>query len=98
MESIGIPDQYRMAIRVSLQAWQAKLSTRFVAKPDWLRWTATEEGVTRHKKMNTQEPFNNTHKVYLAMFHKKTTEESFNLRIFGEVDKVVNVETKGERR
>jgi hypothetical protein len=50
MESIGIPDQYGVAVRVSLQAWQAKLSTRFVAKPDWLRWTAMEEGVIRHKK------------------------------------------------
>jgi hypothetical protein len=48
--------------------------------------------------MNTEEPFNNTHKVHLAMFHKKMTEESFNLRIFGEVNKVVDVETKGERR
>ncbi len=50
------------------------------------------------QKMNTEEPFKNTHKVHLAMFRKKTTEESFNLRIFGEVDKVVNVETKGEWR
>jgi hypothetical protein len=48
--------------------------------------------------MNTEEPFNKTHKVHLAMFRKKTTEESFNLRIFGEVDKVVDVETEGEQR
>ncbi len=48
--------------------------------------------------MNTKEPFNNTHKVHFAMLGKKTTEESFNLRIFGEIDKVGAVETKGQQR
>ncbi len=47
--------------------------------------------------MNTKEPFSNTHKVHLAMLGKKMTEESFNGRIFREIDKVVDVETKGQR-
>jgi hypothetical protein len=48
--------------------------------------------------MNTdEEPFNNTHRVHLATLGKKTTEESFNRMIFGEIDKVVNVETKGQQ-
>jgi hypothetical protein len=50
MESIGIPDQYRVVVGVSLRAWRAKLLTRFVAKPDWLRWLSTEEGVMRQEK------------------------------------------------
>ncbi len=49
-ESIGIPDQYGVAVGVSSRAWQAKLLTRFVAKPDWLRWTVTEEWVMRQEK------------------------------------------------
>jgi hypothetical protein len=48
--------------------------------------------------MNTKEPFNNIHKVQLAMLGKKTTEESFNCRVFGEIDKVVDIETEGQRR
>jgi hypothetical protein len=48
--------------------------------------------------MNTEEPFNNTHKVQLAMLGKKTTEESFNCRVFGEIDKVVDIETEGQWR
>jgi hypothetical protein len=47
--------------------------------------------------MNAKEPFNNNHKVYLATLGKMTTEESFNYRIFGEIDKVVNIETEGQR-
>jgi hypothetical protein len=50
MELIGIPDQYGVAVGVSLRAWQAKLLTRFVAKPDWLRWTSTEEGVMHQEQ------------------------------------------------
>jgi hypothetical protein len=45
--------------------------------------------------MNTKESFNNTHKVHLAMLGKNTIEESFNHRIFREIDKVINVETEG---
>jgi hypothetical protein len=49
--------------------------------------------------MNTEEQLNNTHKVHLAMLGKKTTQESFNRRIFGEIlDKVVDIETKGQWR
>jgi hypothetical protein len=66
MKSIGIPDRYEVVVKVSLQAWQVKVLTRFVAKPDWLRWTMTEEWVMRQEKMKTKEPFNNTHKVHFA--------------------------------
>jgi hypothetical protein len=47
--------------------------------------------------MIAKEPFNNTHKVHLATLGGKTKEESFNRRIFRELDKVIDVETKGQR-
>ncbi len=47
------------------------------------------------QKMNTKKPFDNSHEIYLAAFSKKTTEESFDCRIFREIDKVVNVQPKG---
>ncbi len=50
MESMGMPDQYGVAVGVLLRACWANLLTRFVAKPDWLRWTATKEGGMPNKK------------------------------------------------
>jgi hypothetical protein len=50
--------------------------------------------------MDTQEPFNQTHKVNLNLCLQKVFEERFHLRVFGEIDKVVNIEPnrQGGRR
>jgi hypothetical protein len=47
-------------------------------------------------EMNSGEPFNNAHKVDFARFGQKMTEKLFDSRVFGEIDEIVNVETKGE--
>jgi hypothetical protein len=46
--------------------------------------------------MNSEEPFENAHKVEFATFDQKMTEELFDRRVFGEIDEIVNVEKKGE--
>jgi hypothetical protein len=48
------------------------------------------------REMNSEEPFNNAYKVDFATFGQKTTEKLFDSRIFGEIDEIINVETKGE--
>jgi hypothetical protein len=48
--------------------------------------------------MNAKKPLHDAHEINFAAFCQQTTEESFNRRILGEVDKVVDIETKGERR
>ncbi len=50
LEPIGTPEQYGVAVGVWLRSERKKLSTRLEAKPDWLRWTVTNKGVTHHKK------------------------------------------------
>jgi hypothetical protein len=47
--------------------------------------------------VNPEKPLNNTHKINFAMFTKKTVKECLNCRVFGEVDKVINVKSKQER-
>jgi hypothetical protein len=44
-----------------------------------------------------KKPFNNTYKINLATLCNKTAEEHFHSGILGEVYKVINVKTKGER-
>jgi hypothetical protein len=46
--------------------------------------------------MNSKEPFNNAHKVEFATSGQKMTEKLFDSRVFGEIDEIVNLETKGE--
>jgi hypothetical protein len=48
-------------------------------------------------EVNTQEPFNHSHEIDFASFTQKTTEESLNSRVFREVNKVIDIETKGKR-
>ena len=52
------------------------------------------------REMDTQEPFNQTHKVNLNLCLQKAFEERFHPRVFGEVDKVINIEPnrQGGRR
>ena len=50
IELIGTSERYGVAIGVGLHELRKKLLTRLEAKPDWLRWTATEEGMTRQEK------------------------------------------------
>jgi hypothetical protein len=46
--------------------------------------------------MDTQEPFNQTHKVNLNLSLQKAFKERFHLRVFGEIDKVVNIKPNGQ--
>jgi hypothetical protein len=55
-----------------------------------------QRGSNTPREMNSEEPFDNAHKVDFATFGQKTTEELFDRRVFGEIDEIVNVETKGE--
>jgi hypothetical protein len=50
IESIGIPDQYGVAIEVLFLVLHKTLSMRFVPKPDWYKWTATVEEVIHQEK------------------------------------------------
>ena len=49
-------------------------------------------------KMNSEKPFNNACEIYLALLSQESAEESFSGRVFKEkeVNKVTNVEAKGE--
>jgi hypothetical protein len=49
------------------------------------------------REVDAQEPVDNTHEVNLALLIEKPTKEIFNCWILGEINKVVNVETQGER-
>jgi hypothetical protein len=46
--------------------------------------------------MDAKEPLDNPHEIHFAPFGQQTTEEGFGGRVFGEIDKVINVETKWE--
>jgi hypothetical protein len=41
--------------------------------------------------MYAQKPVDDTHKIDFAALTEKATEKGFNLRVFGEVDKVVDI-------
>jgi hypothetical protein len=47
--------------------------------------------------MNPKKPLHNTHKINFATFTKKTAKEGLNCRVFGEIDEVINVQSKQER-
>jgi hypothetical protein len=47
--------------------------------------------------VDAKEPVYNAHKVDLAAL-TKNLEQSFDCRIFGKVDTIINIETKRERR
>ncbi len=49
------------------------------------------------REMNAKKPFDDTREINLAALGQQTTEQSLNGGIFGEIFKVVNVETEGER-
>ncbi len=55
-----------------------------------------QRGSNTPRERNFEEPFNNAHKVDFATFSQKPTEKLFDSRVFGEIDEIVNVETKGE--
>ncbi len=44
--------------------------------------------------MDTQKPFNDTHEIDLTAFTEETTEESLNVRVFREINKVINIKPK----
>jgi hypothetical protein len=46
--------------------------------------------------MNPKEPLQDAHKINFATFTKKVAKYFFNCGIFGEVDKVVDVQSKSE--
>ncbi len=48
--------------------------------------------------MDAKEPVYNAHKVDLAALSKKLIEKSFDCWNFGKIDKIINIETKRERR
>jgi hypothetical protein len=49
------------------------------------------------KEVDAQELVDNTHDVNLAPLSKKLTKKIFDCWILGEINKLVNVETQGER-
>jgi hypothetical protein len=49
-------------------------------------------------KVNAQEQLNNPHKINFAVPSQKATEKQFHDRIFREIYKDINLETKCERR
>jgi hypothetical protein len=48
--------------------------------------------------VDAKEPVYNAHKVNLAALSKKPTEKSFDCRVIGKINKVINKETKRKRR
>ena len=48
-------------------------------------------------EMDTKEPFNYAHEVNLATGAQEMAEESLHSRIFGEVNKIINIEPERER-
>ena len=48
-------------------------------------------------EVDPKKPFYNPHEIHFASFTQKTTEESFNSRVFREVNKVMDIESKGKR-
>jgi hypothetical protein len=69
---------------------------RIGGKTRLLEVNCNQRGSNTPREMNSKEPFGNAHKVNFATFSQKTTEKLFNCRVFGEIDEIVNVETKGE--
>jgi hypothetical protein len=49
------------------------------------------------REMVTQKPFNNTHEIDLTAFTEVMTEESLNVWVFREINKVVNIKPKRKR-
>jgi hypothetical protein len=50
------------------------------------------------REVDSKELVYNAHKVYLAALSKKPTDESLDCRIFGKINKAVDIETKRKRR
>ena len=77
---------------------QAKLSTKFGAKPAWFRWTGTDEAVMHQEKWmlrnHSTMPIKSPLHRSAASLRKKTTEEAFHRLVRGEVDKVVDIKAK----
>ncbi len=48
-------------------------------------------------RMNPKKPLHNTHKINFATFSKKMAKEGLNCRILGEVNKVINIQSKQEK-
>jgi hypothetical protein len=44
--------------------------------------------------MNPKKPLHKTHKINFAMFTKKMAKQVLNCGIFGEGDKVINIQSK----
>jgi hypothetical protein len=46
------------------------------------------------REMDTQKPFNDTHEIDLTAFTEKMTEDSLNVQVFREINKVINIKPK----
>ncbi len=44
--------------------------------------------------MDAEEPLDNPHEIHFELFSQQMIEEGFDGRVFGEIDEVINVETK----
>jgi hypothetical protein len=49
-----------------------------------------QRGSNTPREMNSEEPFDNAHKINFATFGQKTTEKLFDSRVVGEIDEIVN--------
>ncbi len=73
MESIGTPEQYGVAVGVSLCDWQVKLLTRLVATR-LIEMDGHQGRRDSPREVNAKELLNNPHKLNLALFGKEATE------------------------
>jgi hypothetical protein len=94
MELIGMPDQYSVAVGVLFLVLREKLLTRFVTKPDWLRWTATVEEVMRQEKFTPRNHLTIPMKSTLQCSANNWLKRDSNVGSSKKQTRIANVEAK----
>ena len=98
MESIGTPDQYGVAVGVCAWSSSKKLVNKIRSKARLIEVDCYWQRSNTPRDVDAQEPVGNTHEVNFAPLSKELTKEIFDCRILWEINKVVDIHSKGQLR